>query len=60
MDDSWRDKMETTNTNIHGWWCPRCGYFESSSLDRREETAICPTCGCLVNGHDPEEEREDE
>ena len=50
--------MEAINTNIHGWWCPRCGYFESSPLDRREETAICPTCGALVCGHDFEKELE--
>ena len=50
--------MEAINTNIHGWWCPRCGYFNAESLDRREETSICPTCGALVCGHDFEEELE--
>ena len=51
--------METTNTNIHGWQCPRCGYFEATPLDRREETAICPTCGGLVCRHDFDSEIED-
>ena len=50
--------METTNTNIRGWQCPRCGYFEAEPLDRREETAICLSCGALVCGHDFEEELE--
>ena len=51
--------MKAINMNIHGWRCPRCGYFKSSSLDRREETAICPSCGGLVCGHDVEEEKEE-
>ena len=47
--------MEAINTNIHGWWCPRCGYFEASPLYRYRsilnsdnDRTICPTCGALV------------
>ena len=43
------------NRNEYEWLCPKCGYFKSIPSEYDREMTICPVCGAVINGYDPEE-----